>query len=573
LPLHSEPGVDLPSSRPAILIVDADPDGRTAIEAPLRRRYGTDYRIVTSDSAEQGLRAYHELLEEPGQVAIVAVDLQLPGIDGLTFLGECTSLRARPIRFLTIDQDPTATRIPFRNLTALQHAVALGRIDYWIVKGSSSPEEWLYPKVQQALTAWTRSTASRLEVVRVVGKQWEPRSHEVRDSLARNTVPFGFYDIDSDLGAQLVQEHGIDTDRLPALVFRDGTILQDPDMSEIARVLAVRTSPSADRYDVAILGAGPAGLSASVYGASEGLSTIVLEPEAIGGQAGTSSMIRNYLGFPLGVGGGDLTFRAWEQALLFGAEFVFGQRGDQLTREQDSYAIGLSNGLSARATSIIVSSGVTYRRLGIPTLERLTGAGVYYGAAGVEAPAMTGEHVYVVGGANSAGQAAVYLAKFADQVTLLVRGTSLEASMSEYLITQIEATPNIIVRSKTRVTDASGTDRLRSLTLEDVETSEIEIVETAGVFIMIGADAKTEWLPPELERDARGFILAGPDVPRSRWPLQRAPLPFETSMPGVFAVGDVRHGSVKRVASAVGEGSVAIGSVHQYLAGRDNRTE
>jgi thioredoxin reductase (NADPH) len=319
-------------------------------------------------------------------------------------------------------------------------------------------------------------------------------------------------------------------------------------------------------YDLAILGAGPAGLAAAVYGASEGLRTLVIEPQAIGGQAGTSSMIRNYLGFPRGVSGGELAFRAWEQALIFGIQFVFGQRATGLTLRRHERVVTLSDGSEVNARAVIIAAGVEYRRLGIPALERLVGVGVFYGAAGVEAPALAGEEVYVVGGANSAGQAALHLARFAARVTLLVRGESLAAGMSDYLITHLQATPNVQVRLHTRVVDGRGEDRLETLTLEDVRTGQREEVAAAAVFVLIGAEPHTEWLRDVIQRDNRGYILTGRDVPQQAWSLVRPPLPFETSIPGVFAVGDARHGSVKRVAGAVGEGSVAVGSVHQYLA-------
>ena len=402
--------------------------------------------------------------------------------------------------------------------------------------------------------------------MRVVGEQWDQRSHDLRDSLARNTVPFGFYSVDSDIGRQLVQDHGLDMRRLPAVILHNGTVLQDPTEADVAAALGVRTRPSAELFDLAILGAGPAGLSAAVYGASEGLRTLVIEPQAIGGQAGTSSMIRNYLGFPHGVGGGELSFRAWEQTCCSGPSSSSCNEPPGCPRANRTLSITLSEGSEAVARAVIVAVGVDYRRLGIPALERLNGVGVFYGAAGVEAPALVGEEVYVVGGANSAGQAALHLAKFAAQVTLLVRGESLAASMSDYLIQQIEATPNVAVRVRTEVIDGRGQSRLEGLVVKNVDTDSCEEVPAAAVFVMIGAEPRTAWLPDELRRDDRGFVLTDRDVAATGLEDGRAPLPFETSMPGVFAVGDVRHGSVKRVASAVGEGSVAVGSVHQYLA-------
>ena len=450
---------------------------------------------------------------------------------------------------------------------SLQRATTLGRIDFWALKGTASPEELLYPPVQEALTAWTRANRPRHEVVRVVGEQWAPQSHALRDVLARNTVPFGFAATDSDEGRRLLREHHLAPGQLPAVIFRDGSVLHAPSLADVAAALGVSTRPSSEVYDLAILGAGPAGLTAAVYGASEGLDTLVVEPQAIGGQAGTSAMIRNYPGFPRGVSGGELAFRAWEQTLLFGAEFVFMQQATGLTPRGRERVIALTDGSAVLAQAVIVATGVAYRRLGIPSLERFLGVGVFYGAAGVEAPAMTGEEVFVVGGANSAGQAALHLAKFAQQVTLLVRGESLAASMSDYLITQLAAAPNVAVRLGTRVVDGHGQARLEALTVEDGATGQREEVPAAALFVMIGAEPRTEWLRDAIRLDDHGFILTDRDLPAEAWPLERPPLPFETSLPGVFAVGDVRHGSVKRVAGAVGEGSVAVGSVHQYLAG------
>jgi thioredoxin reductase (NADPH) len=384
--------------------------------------------------------------------------------------------------------------------------------------------------------------------------------------LTRNSVPFEFHPVDSENGARLVRDFGVDAGRLPALVRHDGSVLQEPTFAEVARSHGIRTRPSLETYDLAILGAGPAGLAAAVHGASEGLNTLIIEPHAIGGQAGTSSMIRNYLGFPKGIGGGELSHRAWEQAVLFGVEFAFTRPATGLAMRGRERSISLSDGSEVNARAVIVASGVDYRRIGVPSLEHLVGAGVFYGAAGVEAPAMVGEEVCVVGGANSAGQAALHLAKFASKVTLLVRRESLEAGMSDYLIRQIEATPNVEVRLRTRVVDCRGRVRLEGLTLAGVGTGGREEVTAAALFVMIGAEPRTEWLRDAVRRDERGFVLTGRDVPREGWTSDRPPLPFETSMPGVFAAGDVRYGSVKRVAGAVGEGSVAVGSVHRYIA-------
>jgi thioredoxin reductase (NADPH) len=551
---------------PVLLVIDDNPDDLAAFERLLRTRYGASYRVIADGSPEAGLTLLEQMAQRGDEVALVAADLRMSSMDGIQFLERAHAIHPCAMRALLVDMDKRRTRIPFGALESLQRATALGRLDLWIVKGWSAPEELVYPHVQEALSAWTRANRPRHEVVRLVGERWSPRCHELRDMLGRNTVPFGFYDSDSEEGQRLVREYGVDTERLPAVILHDGSVLHDPAPIDVANALGVQTQPASDVYDLAILGAGPAGLAAAVYGASEGLRTVVVEPQAIGGQAGTSSMIRNYLGFPRGVSGGELTFRAWEQTLLFGTEFVFMQRATKVSASGDQRLIQLGDGSEVRARAVIIAAGVSYRRLEIPALERLVGLGVFYGAAGVEAPALAGAEVYVVGGANSAGQAALHLAKFAARVTLLVRGGSLEAGMSDYLITQITARPNIAVRLRTRVVDGGGAERLERLTLEDGQTGQHEDVAAAALFTLIGAEPRTEWLREAIVCDDRGYLLTGRDVPGEAWPLQRAPLPFETSMPGVFAVGDVRHGSVKRVAGAVGEGSVAIGSIHQYLS-------
>lgn len=556
----------VPTGLPVLFIVDAAREARMAAESALLRRFGLDYRVLTADSADSALESLAGLADRGEAVALVAAELRLPGMGAVAFLDRARALHPRAMRALLVAMDRRGTRIPFWALDALQRATALGRIDFWVVKGWSAPEELLYPQIQEALTLWTRTTRPHHEVVRLVGEHWSTRSHELRDVLARNTIPFGFYAADSQAGQQLLRDHSVDAERLPVVILHDGSVLYNPSPADIGAALGVSTQPAAEVYDLVIIGAGPAGLAAAVYGASEGLRTLVVESQAIGGQAGTSSMIRNYLGFPRGVSGGELAFRAWEQALLFGTQFVFSQRAVGLMRRGDEHSIALSGGNEVHARAVMIAAGVEYRRLEIPALERLVGVGVFYGAVGVEAPAMTGERVYVVGGANSAGQAALHLARFAAHVTLLVRGESLAASMSDYLITQLQATENIHIRLRTCLVDGRGQNRLEALTVEDAARGEREEVPAAAVFVLIGAEPRTEWLRDVVERDGRGYILTGRDVTQPSWPLARPPLPFETSMPGVFAVGDARHGSVKRVAGAVGEGSVAVGSVHQYLA-------
>ena len=550
---------------PVLFIVDGDPQARVVVESALARRFGPDYQVLVVGTPQDALTALQRLADQGGEVALVAADLRLPGMDGVEFLERAHALHPGSWRVLLVDMDRYHTRVPFTELAALQRATALGRIDFSVMKGWVTPEEWLYPQIQEALTAWTIAHRPTHVVYRIVGEQWTLRSHELRDLLTRNSVPFEFYAADSEVGQQLIKDFAIDVRRLPAVIHHDGSVQHDPDFADVAAAHGIETRPSPEVYDLAIVGAGPAGLAAAVYGASEGLRTVVLEPNAIGGQAGTSSMIRNYLGFPRGISGGGLAHRAWEQAVLFGARFVFTHEVVGLGLRGDDRVMALSDGSQAAARAVIIATGVSYRRLTIPALDRLIGAGVFYGAAGVEAPAMVGEQVCVVGGANSAGQAALHLAKFASRVTLLVRGESLVASMSDYLITEMEATPNIEVRIRTRVADGHGQARLEAVTLEDVRTGQREQFPAAAVFVMIGAEPRTQWLRDLVKVNDRGFILTGRDVPEGAWPLPRPPLSFETSLPGVFAAGDVRYGSVKRVAGAVGEGSVAVGSVQQYL--------
>ena len=550
---------------PALLIVDADAQARAATEAALARRFGADYHILTADSSQAGLEILEGLADRGEQVALVAADLHLAGVDGVEFLERAHLLHRDANRVLLVAMDRYHTRIPFSELATLQRATALGRIDFFLVKGWVTPEEWLYPQVQEALSAWMLAHRPHHVVYRIVGQQWSPRSHQLRDMLTRSSVPFEFHPMDSERGRQLIGEFGIDVQRLPALVRHDDSVLHDPRDAEVAAAHGITTTPSSQAHDLVVLGAGPAGLAAAVNGASEGLRTLVVEPGSLGGQAGSSSMIRNYLGFPRGISGSELAHRAWEQAVLFGAEFVFTQRAIKLRPRGDQRLVALSEDGTAVGRAVLVAAGVIYRQLGIPALDRLVGMGVFYGAAGTEAPALAGEQVYVVGGANSAGQAALHLARYAARVTLLVRGDSLAAGMSDYLITQLQATANIEVRLHTRVVDGHGLARLEALTLEDVRTRQREQVKATAVFVLIGAEPRTDWLRGVLQLDDHGFILTGRDLPAQAWPLRRAPLPFETSLPGVFAAGDVRYGSIKRVAGAAGEGAVTVGSVHQYL--------
>ncbi|WP_341358276.1 FAD-dependent oxidoreductase [Georgenia sp. M64] len=540
------------SVAPVIVVVDANDDDRGRTCAALNRRFGPDYTVLPAASAEAGLDTLRSLARDGAEVAMVLADLHLGGV---TLLEAAHALHPGAGRVLLFAMDRHHTHIPFGELETLQRAVALGQIDFQLAKGWVDPEEWFYPQVQEWLSAWTKAHRPHFVIYRLVGEQWTRRTHQLLDLLTRNGVPFDFHPADSPEGLRLMAEHGLGEGDLPAAVHVNGTVLRDPTFADVAASHGITTEAGGAVHDLAVVGAGPAGLAAAVYGASEGLRTVVIEPEAIGGQAGTSSLIRNYLGFPRGIGGGPLAHRAWEQALLFGAQFVFTRRAVGLAADGDERVLTLDGGGQVRARAVILASGVTYRRLGGTDLERLVGAGVYYGAAGVEAPAIAGEDVHVVGGANSAGQAALHLARFARHVTMLVRGESLAASMSDYLVRQIEATANITVRAGTRVVGGGGAERLESVVLAGPD-GDRQAVPTAALFVLIGAAPHTDWLAGTVELDEQGYVLTGRDLGRGD---------FETSMSGVFAAGDLRRGSVKRVAGAVGEGSVAVGVVHRYL--------
>jgi thioredoxin reductase (NADPH) len=449
-------------------------------------------------------------------------------------------------------------------------AMALGHIDYYVNKPERPGDEYFHRMIAEFLYDWAKVNRPVFAEIRVVGERWAPRSHELRDVLNRNGVLHEFHAVDSGAGQEVLARVGKSSAKFPVVVLYNGKVLEDPSNAELADAFGVNRPLDRRKFDLVIVGAGPAGLAAAVYGASEGLSTLILEGEAIGGQAGMSSLIRNYLGFPWGVGGAELARRATEQAWWFGATFRFMRNATALQREGTELTVALSDGTEVAGRAVVLATGASYRRLGVPGLEELVGAGVFYGAAVTEARAMKGQEVYVVGGANSAGQAAIHLSEYASRVTLLVRGRSLSTSMSDYLIREMDAAQNIDVRFNTRVVDGGGEGRLERLVLKDSASGLAETVPAAALFVLIGAEPRTGWLPEEVVRDRRGYIVTGPDLlrdgrPPQGWPLGRPPLPMETSMPGVFAVGDVRYGSVKRVASAVGAGAIAIQSVHEHF--------
>ncbi|MFC5911458.1 FAD-dependent oxidoreductase [Streptacidiphilus monticola] len=556
---ESEPGSA--TARTVILTVDDDPGVSRAVARDLRRRYGGEHRIVRAETPAAALDALRELKLRGDLVAVILADYRMPDMNGIEFLEQA------------MDVYPSARRVlltAYADTGAAIDAINVVDLDHYLLKPWDPPEEKLYPVVDDLLTAWLAADHKPVPETKVVGHRWSARCSEVREFLARNQVPYRWYPSDEPEGARLLAAAGADAMRLPLVVTPDGTALVEPDDQELASRVGLATSPAADFYDLVVIGGGPAGLGAAVYGASEGLRTVLVERTATGGQAGQSSRIENYLGFPDGVSGAQLTDRARRQAAKFGAELLTAREVTGLEVHGSGRTVRFADGTGVSAHTVLLATGVSYRRLDAAGLTELTGRGVYYGSALTEAPSCQGEDVYIVGGANSAGQAAVYLARGAKSVTLLVRGESLAASMSHYLIQQIENIPNISVRPFTEVVEAHGEDHLELLTLRDTRTGERETVAAHWLFVFIGAAPLTSWLEGVVDRDAAGFVLAGPDLaPGGQlppgWPLERAPYHLETSVPGVFVAGDARAESAKRVASAVGEGAMAVMLVHRYL--------
>jgi len=543
--------------RPAIVAVDDEEVVLSAIARDLRRGFGERYRIVRANSGDEGLDVLRELLRRGDQVALLLADQRMPGLTGTDYL-----VRAR-------EMAPSAKRVlltAYADTEAAIQAINEVSLDYYLLKPWDPPEEQLFPVVDDLLSSWEAGAALEAGGVRLIGHRFSRASHDLRDFLARNRVPARWLDVERDAEAkQLLKVASVDDDRLPVALLEDGTVLERPTVLELAERLGIAGQPASEHYDLVIVGGGPAGLAAAVYGASEGLKTIMVEREAPGGQAGQSSRIENYLGFPNGLSGSDLARRATDQARRLGAELLTLQDASRLRVEGSGRIIELTGGSSLSASSVLVASGVSYRQLEVPGFPELTGQGIYYGAALTEARDCRNQHVAVIGGANSAGQAAVFFSKYAQQVTMLVRGDSLTKSMSHYLIEQIEALDNVEVRTHTEAVGAEGDGRLRALRVRDADGSE-STMDVDACFVFIGAVPRTDWLEGVVARDERGFILAGLDAKADGWPLQRDPFPLETSVPGVLVAGDVRARSIKRVASAVGEGSMAVSLVHQYLA-------
>jgi thioredoxin reductase (NADPH) len=559
-------------TKPVVLVVDANAEAVDEVGRRLRSRYGADYRIVCVGTVAEGLRTLEALTAADEDLAVVLADQRVAGPDDAALLARVRQAFPAARRALLVPWRAWGTRA---DAGGIRRALALGRIDSYVLKpwaipagAAAGPDERFYRAMAELLYEWARARRVGAAEVQLVGDPRAPRCHELLDLLQRNGLAYAFHAADSAAGTALRAGAGAAA-RLPVAVLADGQVLSDPSNTAFAEALGVATRPERRVYEVVVVGAGPTGLSAAVYGASEGLDTVVVEPEAVGGQAGSSSLIRNYLGFSRGVGGAELAQQAFQQAWAFGASFLFMRRASALHRAGRELVVTLDGGEAVAGRAVVVATGVAYRRLGVPALEALTGAGVFYGAAAAEAPALAGQAVYVIGGGNSAGQAALYLARYAARVTLLVRGDALAASMSAYLIQALTAADNVTIRLRTAVVGGGGEAWLERLVLADAVGRE-ETVPAAALFVLIGAQPRTDWLPAALARDPGGYVLTGNDLPRggrppAGWLLGRAPLPLETSLPGVFAAGDVRHGSAKRVAAGVGEGSIAIQSVHRYL--------
>ncbi len=550
-------------AKPVIMTVDDDPEVLRAISRDLQKEYGDKFRVLRADSGATALTALEQVKLRNQSVALFLVDQRMPQMSGVEFLEQALELYPNTKRALLTAYADTDAAIRAINST---------QIDYYLMKPWDPPEEKLFPVLSDLLDDWLATFHPPFEGIRVIGNRWSPRSHEIKDFLARNQVPYQWLDIESSEEAQeLVTFAACDRLQLPLVLFSDGSSLLQPTSLEVAEKIGLQTKAGNPFYDLIIVGGGPAGLAAAVYAASEGLDTVMIEREAPGGQAGTSSRIENYLGFPVGLSGADLARRAVTQARRFGVEILTPQEVKGIRVEDPYRFVQLADGSEISCHALILALGVSWKRLDVPGLEKLTGAGVYYGAAQTEAISCQGEEVYIIGGANSAGQAAMYFSKYASQVTILVRGESLTKSMSQYLIDQINETPNIKVMVHSSVTEAKGETSLEAISIANSQTGETQVVPATSLFIFIGAVPRTDWLEGILERDNRGFLLTGQDLkpngtrPKG-WTLERDPFLLESNIPGIFAVGDVRHNSIKRVASGVGEGSICVQFVHQYLS-------
>ncbi len=553
-------------AKPILFTVDDDPEVSRAVERDLRRKYGGDYRVMRAESGPAALDALEKLTLRGDQIALLLVDQRMPVMTGVEFLEQALKIYPKAKRVLLTAYADTDAAIK---------AINSVRIDYYLIKPWDPPEQNLYPFLTDLLDDWKGSNRPSFDGIRVVGHRWSPQSHALREFLGRNLIPYQWIDLDASAEGKTLVERATqaangERPKLPLVLFTDGAQLCDPEPGAVAERVGLKTRAEKPFYDLAVVGAGPAGLAAAVYGASEGLKTIIVEREAPGGQAGTSSRIENYLGFPAGLSGADLTRRGVAQARKFGAEILNPQEVRSVRVDGQYRVLTLGDGSELSARVLVVATGVSYRMLDIPGAEALTGAGMYYGASTAEAMSCRDEEVYIVGGGNSAGQAAVHFAQFAKQVTILVRGTGLSATMSQYLIDQISATPNIRVEPRTQVISVAGNEHLECVTIECAD-GQRQQRQCASLFVFIGAAPRTDWIGSTVVRDKKGFILTGSDLMvngkrPAGWPLDRDPFLLEASVPGIFCAGDVRSQSIKRVASAVGEGSIAVQFTHQYLA-------
>jgi thioredoxin reductase (NADPH) len=547
---------------PVLLAVDADPAALGDTERELRNRYASTHRVIATRSPDDALTILTRLSDAGEDVALVLAAQRFPETTGGELLGRVRQLHPHAKRGLLV---PLGAWSDQPSAEAIRDSMALGRIDYYVRRPAASPDEVFHQAISSFLLEWATDRRVVPHTVHIVGEAWLGRAYELRDVFERCAVPHAFCLADSDEGRELVAKAGPET-KLPLMVLPDGRALSDPSNAEVAEAAGAPADLEEHAFDIAIVGAGPAGLSAAVYGASEGLRTLVVDEGGIGGQARSSSRIRNYLGFPKGVSGSRLAEQAYEQASVFGARFLFMHRATALSRSGDRLELTLFDGRRITARAVILATGASYRRLGVSSLEALNGAGVFYGGPASEAHALSGKDAYVVGGGNSAGQAALHLARYARRVTLVVRSESLDAGMSHYLVREVEAAQNVEVRTGTAVVGGGGEGRLQGLVLRQASTGGETNVPADALFVLIGARPHTDWVPREIARDRHGFLFTGEDVGDDYdWPLERRPLSLETSVPGVLAAGDVRHGSVKRVASAVGEGSIAIQLVHSLL--------
>jgi thioredoxin reductase (NADPH) len=550
------------TSAPVLFVIDHDRGVMCALRDDLSRRFGGDFRVIGESRPAEGLATLRRLADGHQQVALLIVDHGMREISGADFLTRAREMHPQAKRVLLVERDYSA-RSP------IVQAMTLGQADYHLTKPWTLEHD-LFREISGFLADWAADQQAGFELFQLIGGLRDSDTHQLRELFTRFNEPFRFHDADSEQGRRLLRDAGMDGSQLPVVIRHDGYTMIQPTPAQLIGAVGGTTSSDVSECDVVIVGAGPAGLTAAVYAASEGLQTVVLEQAVSGGQAGNSPMIRNYPGFPHGISGHDLTRRACEQAWMFGAHMVFSQTVVGLERADDKHLVQLANGHPIAAKAVIVATGISWRRLEVPTLEALVGCGVFYGAAGSEMSAMQDRHVFVVGAGNSAGQTTLHLARHARRVTMLVRGESLERSMSDYLIRQIEATSNISVRLRTVVTEGHGSDHLEALTVHDQVADRAEQVGAAALFVLIGGEPRTRWLPGTVQLE-RGYIRTGRDVALDRshpsaWPLRHPPPPLETSVPGIFAIGDVRHRSVMRVASAVGDGATAVRLVHEYLS-------